>query len=59
MDSETLVLMLSVVFAAGSESLEWPGGDAALLGLLALWSLFAWTAIRLLRPSARVAAEGA
>ena len=47
------------VFADGSESLHWPGGDAALLALLALWALFAWTAIRLLRPAPRVAAEGA
>jgi uncharacterized membrane protein len=47
------------VFAAGRESLAWPGGDAALLALLALWCLFSWTAIRLLRPPARIAAEGA
>ena len=40
------------VFAAGSESLAWPGGDAALLALLAVWSAFAWTAIRLLRRGA-------
>ena len=39
------------VFAAGGESLEWPGGDAALLALLAIWSGFAWSAIRLLRPA--------
>ena len=47
------------VFADGSESLAWPGGDAALLALLALWAGFAWSAIRLLRPAARAAAEGA
>jgi Ca2+/H+ antiporter, TMEM165/GDT1 family len=47
------------VFADGRESLDWPGGDAALLALLVLWSLFAWSAIRLLRPAARVAPEGA
>lgn len=49
------------VFAPGSESLAWPGGDAALLALFAIWSAFAWTAIRLLRPAARAAAaaEGA
>jgi uncharacterized membrane protein len=47
------------VFADGSESLAWPGGDAALLALLAIWAGFAWTAIRLLRPAARAAAEGA
>ena len=37
------------VFAEGSESLEWPGGDAALPVLLAVWAGFAWSAIRLLR----------
>jgi Ca2+/H+ antiporter, TMEM165/GDT1 family len=47
------------VFAAGSESLEWPGGDAALLALLAIWAAFSWSAIRLLRPVDRTAAEGA
>jgi uncharacterized membrane protein len=46
------------VFADGSESLAWPGGDAALLALLAIWAGFAWSAIRLLRPAARAAAEG-
>jgi uncharacterized membrane protein len=39
------------VFADGSESLHWPGGDVALLVLLAAWSAFAWTAIRILRRS--------
>jgi Ca2+/H+ antiporter, TMEM165/GDT1 family len=47
------------VFADGRESLAWPGGDAALLALLAVWTGFAWSAIRLLRPTARPAAEGA
>jgi Ca2+/H+ antiporter, TMEM165/GDT1 family len=37
------------VFAEGGESLEWPGGDAALPLLLAVWAAFAWSAIRLLR----------
>ena len=37
------------VFAEGSESLAWPGGDVALVALLVIWSGFAWTAIRLLR----------
>jgi uncharacterized membrane protein len=46
------------VFATGGESLEWPGGDAALLALLAIWTGFAWSAIRLLRPDGRTAAEG-
>jgi uncharacterized membrane protein len=35
-------------FAPGAASISWPGGDAALLVLLALWSLLAWAAIRLL-----------
>ena len=42
------------VFAAGSESLEWPGGDVALLVLLAAWSAFAWIAVRLLSRPRRV-----
>jgi len=46
-------------FAEGSESLAWPGGDAALLGLLALWAAFAWSATRVLRASDRVAPERA
>ena len=37
------------VFADGGESLAWPGGDAALPVLLAVWAGFAWSAIRLLR----------
>src|SRR4051794_6040121 len=37
------------LFAAGAGSLRWPGGDAALLVLLAVWLGFAWTAIALLR----------
>ncbi len=47
------------VFAEGRESLAWPGGDAALLVLLALWSAFAWSAIRLLRRGAAPLAAGA
>jgi len=47
------------VFAAGSESLSWPGGDVALVALLAVWSVFAWTAIRLLRRDPAPAAAGA
>jgi Ca2+/H+ antiporter, TMEM165/GDT1 family len=43
------------VFAAGSERLEWPGGDAALPVLLAIWAAFVWTATRLLRSGARPA----
>jgi Ca2+/H+ antiporter, TMEM165/GDT1 family len=45
------------VFASGSQSLEWPGGDAALVVLLAVWASFAWLAIRLLRDGA-AAREG-
>jgi len=47
------------VFAAGSESLSWPGGDVALVALLAVWSAFAWAAIRLLRRGPAPAAAGA
>ncbi len=39
------------VFASGGESLAWPGGDIALAGLLALWSAFAWVAVRALRSA--------
>ena len=35
-------------FAPDDASLEWPGGDAALPVLLALWALLAWAAVRLL-----------
>jgi Ca2+/H+ antiporter, TMEM165/GDT1 family len=38
------------VFKAQSESLEWPGGDAALVALLALWCGLSWLAIRVLTP---------
>jgi uncharacterized membrane protein len=38
------------VFKEQSESLEWPGGDAALLALLALWCGLSWLAIRVLTP---------
>ena len=41
------------VFADGRESLEWPGGDAALPVLLAVWAAFAWSAIRMLRAGPR------
>jgi Ca2+/H+ antiporter, TMEM165/GDT1 family len=46
------------VFAVGGESLEWPGGDAALLVLLAVWAGFAWSAIRLLRRGGLTPVEG-
>jgi uncharacterized membrane protein len=40
----------------GRAPVEWPGGDAALLAVLALWCAFAWVAVRLLQPRAVVAA---
>jgi uncharacterized membrane protein len=40
------------VFVDGNESLAWPGGDVALLALLALWCAFAWLAVRSLRQAA-------
>jgi Ca2+/H+ antiporter, TMEM165/GDT1 family len=43
-------------FAPGEASLEWPGGDAALPVLLALWALLAWAAVRLLSARPREAA---
>jgi uncharacterized membrane protein len=42
-------------FAPGDRPLDWPGGDAALLGLLAMWSLLAWVAVRRLSPRAQAA----
>ena len=39
------------VFASDGESLDWPGGDVALLVLLGLWSTFAWSTVRVLRPA--------
>jgi uncharacterized membrane protein len=38
------------VFKTASDSVEWPGGDAALLGVLALWCGLSWVAIRVLTP---------
>jgi uncharacterized membrane protein len=35
-------------FAPSDASLDWPGGDAALLVLLAAWALLAWGAVRVL-----------
>jgi uncharacterized membrane protein len=40
-------------FAPSDASLRWPGGDAALPVLLALWALLAWAAVRLLGPHPR------
>ena len=39
------------VFAEGSASLDWPGGDLALVGVLAAWCAFAWAGVRLLRTA--------
>jgi Ca2+/H+ antiporter, TMEM165/GDT1 family len=38
------------LFKHGSASVEWPGGDAALLGVLAAWAALSWAAVRLLAP---------
>ena len=35
-------------FSESGESIEWPGGDMALLALLAAWSAFSWAAVRVL-----------
>jgi uncharacterized membrane protein len=43
------------VFTPGRDPLEWPGGDAALLALLAMWGLLAWGAVRVLSPRAETA----
>jgi Ca2+/H+ antiporter, TMEM165/GDT1 family len=40
-------------FGPGDASLIWPGGDAALLVLLAAWCALAWATVRLLAPRAR------
>jgi len=37
------------LFAAGRQSLEWPGDDWALLALLACWLVVSQLSIRLLR----------
>jgi uncharacterized membrane protein len=47
------------VFAADSKPLEWPGGDVALLVVLAAWSAFAAIAVRLLRRTAALRARPA
>jgi Ca2+/H+ antiporter, TMEM165/GDT1 family len=41
------------VFGGGDSSLEWPGGDAALLGVLGAWIVLSWIAIRVLSPHGR------
>jgi uncharacterized membrane protein len=40
-------------FAPDDASLSWPGGDAAVLVLLAVWCALAWAAVRLLTPRPR------
>jgi uncharacterized membrane protein len=41
------------LFKHGSSSVEWPGGDAAIVGVLAAWAALSWIAIRLLTPYAK------
>ena len=42
------------IFESGSSShLEWPGGDAMILGVLAAWIVLSWIAIRMLSPYAK------
>jgi Ca2+/H+ antiporter, TMEM165/GDT1 family len=43
-------------FAPSEASISWPGGDAALPVLLALWALLAWAAVRLLSAPPQEAA---
>src|SRR3954470_24139222 len=38
------------VFKSASDSVEWPGGDVMILGVLAAWCALSWLAIRLLSP---------
>src|SRR3954471_5996463 len=38
------------VFKTASDSVEWPGGNAMILGVLAAWCVLSWLAIRLLSP---------
>jgi uncharacterized membrane protein len=38
------------VFGSGSSSLDWPGGDATILAVLAAWIVLSWLAIRVLAP---------
>jgi Ca2+/H+ antiporter, TMEM165/GDT1 family len=41
------------VFRAGRASLRWPGGDVALLAVLAAWCALSWFAVKLLSSYAR------
>jgi Ca2+/H+ antiporter, TMEM165/GDT1 family len=47
------------VFAEGSEGIEWPGGDLALLGILGLWCAASWLAVTTLRAGGRAPEEAA
>ena len=38
------------LFHPGSKAIEWPGGDAALPVLLAVWCGVSWATVRLLSP---------
>ena len=42
------------VFAKDRQPLAWPGGDLALLAVLAAWALFTYVSITLLRRAAAV-----
>ena len=45
------------VFAEGRESIEWPGGNLALLGILAVWSFVSWLTVTTVRSPQRSAEE--
>lgn len=47
------------VFAEGRESIEWPGGNLALLGILAVWSFVSWLTVTTVRLPRRPAQEPA
>jgi len=40
-------------FAAGEDRLHWPGGELALVVLLAVWCVLAWASVRVLAPRPR------
>jgi uncharacterized membrane protein len=44
---------LGVFGGGGDSSLAWPGGDAAILAVLAAWIVLSWIAIRVLSPHGR------
>jgi len=44
-------------FGPDAESLQWPGGDLALVVLLAAWSAASWLAVRALKPLATRTAD--